>query len=485
MEIKLPKLKKIDSTKSIKKKKKILLLSDDLRMHSGIGTMSREFVMGTCHMYDWVQIGAAVKHPEHGKIINISEDIKKQTGVADASVKVYAHTGYGTPQVLQEIMNVEKPDAILHFTDPRFWGWLYSIEHEIRQNIPLMYYNIWDDLPYPHWNESAYASCDLLMNISRQTNNIVKNVLKQEPKPEWAVQWVAHGINQKHFHPITELHPTWAEYDKFVKNFKMNKIDFIVFWNNRNIRRKQPGDVILSFKHFCDQLPKEKAERCALLMHTQISDGNGTDLAAVKNALCPDYKVIFSDKAVNTKDLNFYYNMADITVNIASNEGFGLSHAESLMTGTPIVNNVTGGLQDGCRFEDENGDWIEFTTDFPSNHDGTYKKHAKWVKPVFPANRSLQGSPATPYIFDDRCDFRDVAEAIKYWYDMDKVEREEYGMAGHNWASGNESNYSAKRMSDRFIECIDECLEKWTKRKKFTMYKVEQKKKIEKPGVIV
>jgi hypothetical protein len=40
METKLPKLRKIDSTKSIKKKKKILLLSDDLRMHSGIGTMS-------------------------------------------------------------------------------------------------------------------------------------------------------------------------------------------------------------------------------------------------------------------------------------------------------------------------------------------------------------------------------------------------------------------------------------------------------------
>jgi hypothetical protein len=114
-------------------------------------------------------------------------------------------------------------------------------------------------LPYPHWNESAYASCDLLMNISRQTNNIVKNVLKQEPKPEWAVQWVAHGINQKHFHPITELHPTWAEYDKFVKNFKMNKIDFIVFWNNRNIRRKQPGDVILSFKTFCDSITKRKS----------------------------------------------------------------------------------------------------------------------------------------------------------------------------------------------------------------------------------
>jgi hypothetical protein len=45
-EIKLPKLRKIDPNKP--KKKKILLLSDDLRMHSGIATMSREFVMGTC-----------------------------------------------------------------------------------------------------------------------------------------------------------------------------------------------------------------------------------------------------------------------------------------------------------------------------------------------------------------------------------------------------------------------------------------------------
>ena len=46
------------------KKKKILLLSDDLRMSSGVGTMSREFVLGTLKHYDWVQIGGAIKHPE-------------------------------------------------------------------------------------------------------------------------------------------------------------------------------------------------------------------------------------------------------------------------------------------------------------------------------------------------------------------------------------------------------------------------------------
>ena len=137
-QIKLPKLRKIDPNKP--KKKKILLLSDDLRMHSGIGHMSKEFVLGTVDKYDWVQLGAAVKHPEHGKIADISNDVQKTTGVEDASVKIYPHTGYGNAQVLQEILNIEKPDAILHFTDPRFWGWLYNIEHGLRQQIPLMYF---------------------------------------------------------------------------------------------------------------------------------------------------------------------------------------------------------------------------------------------------------------------------------------------------------------------------------------------------------
>ena len=219
-------------------------------------------------------------------------------------------------------------------------------------------------------------------------------------------------------------------------------------------------------------------------MHTQPVDENGTDLYAVKNALCPDYKVIFSDKPVDNKMMNFFYNLADVTINIGSNEGFGLSGAESLMAGTPIINNVTGGLQDHCRFEDENGNWIEFDTEFPSNHNGKYKKCGKWAYPVFPSNRSLQGSPQTPYIFDDRVDFKDVANGIKYWYDMDSDTRKSYGITGHEWVSGNESNMSARRMGDRFIECINTCLEKWKPRKRFTTYKIEQAKKFEKVGVL-
>jgi hypothetical protein len=483
-QLQLPKLRKVDPNKP--KKKKILLLSDDLRMHSGIATMSREIVINTCKEYDWVQLGAAIQHPEHGKIIDMSAEVAKITSVNDASVKIYAHDGYGNPHVLNELLRIEKPDAILHFTDPRFWIWLYQIEHEIRQQLPLMYYNIWDDLPYPHWNEPYYESCDLLMNISRQTQNIVKNVLRRNPKEDWAVQWVPHGINENVYFPITlESTPIGEEFKTFEKQFKeQNGVDFIVFWNNRNIRRKQPGDVMLAYARFCDSLPKEEASRCALLMHTAIVDDNGTDLMAVKNAVCPDYKVIFSNQPIDDKTMNFFYNMADVTVNIASNEGFGLSGAEAIIAGCVVINNVTGGLQDHCRFQDDDGDWIEFTTEFPSNHTGRYKQCGQWAKPVFPTNRSLQGSPMTPYIFDDRCNFEDVAVAIREWYDTPKEKRKAAGKIGSDWMRSNESNMSARRMGERFIECINTCFANWKPRNKYTLMKVEPAKKLENVGIL-
>ena len=90
----------------------------------------------------------------------------------------------------------------------------------------------------------------------------------------------------------------------------------------------------------------------------------------------------------------------------------------------------------------------------------------------------------TPYIFDDRVDYRDVAEAIKYWYDIPKVQREDFALEGREWVLGDESNMSAFGMSKRMSESIEECFEKWTPRKRFISYKVEQEKQITKPGVI-
>ena len=142
-------------------KKKILMMSDDLRMHSGVAIMSKEIVLNSLKKYDWVQLGGAIKHPEEGKIIDMDEAVRVETGVTDACLKIYPTADYGNPDLLRQIMDAEKPDAILHYTDPRFWNWLYQMEHEVRQMIPIFYYNIWDDLPYPRWNENFYETVGL------------------------------------------------------------------------------------------------------------------------------------------------------------------------------------------------------------------------------------------------------------------------------------------------------------------------------------
>lgn len=158
-------------------KKTILLLSDDLRMSSGIATMSKEIVFGTLDKYNWVQLGAAIDHPDQGKEFDMNDDVRKLTGVKDAELRLIPWAGYGDANVLRQLMMKFRPDAILHFTDPRYFKWLYEIEAEIRENIPILYYTIWDDLPDPNYNSSYYASCDGLFCISRQTYGIVNRVI--------------------------------------------------------------------------------------------------------------------------------------------------------------------------------------------------------------------------------------------------------------------------------------------------------------------
>ena len=462
-------------------KKKIMLLSDDLRMSSGVGTVSKNFVLGTLDKYDWVQVGGAIKHPEEGKVVDMNDSVRKDTGVEDAHLKIYPISGYGNQELLRQIMNIEKPDAILHYTDPRFWRWLYEMEHELRQHIPIFYYNIWDDWPTPRYNEFFYESCDLIMNISKQSHAIVKDAWRTNPPEDWQLTYVPHGIPEDKFYSIGELDvKEWHELQEYRKVVLRNKEkDFIIFWNNRNIRRKLPSDVILAYKTFCDMLPKEQSDKCLLLMHTAPVDQNGTDLPEVVRNICPDYEVIFSHKKLEDKQLNFLYNIADITINIASNEGFGLGTAEALMAETPIVVNVTGGLQDQCGFKIK-GKHVthEDYSEIHSFHDDKKWKDnpdltwGEWVKPVWPATRSLQGSIPTPYIFDDRPRWDDTADRLKEWYDTSKEERKQAGEIGREWMLKEEIGMSCKLMCSRFIRDMDLAFSKWTPRKRFTLYKV-------------
>ena len=458
-------------------RKKILLLCDDIRMHSGIATMAREIVVGTSHHFNWVNLGAAINHPEVGKGFDISQEVNKLTGIDDSDVKVLPNNGYGDAMQIRSLIQTERPDAIFIFTDPRYWIWLFEIEREIRNQIPLFYLNIWDDLPTPLYNKSYYESCDLLMAISKQTKNINEIVLGKSAKDK-IIKYVPHGINDKHFFPIREGHENFGLLQEFRKNmFGEKEIDFVVVFNSRNIRRKSPGDVILSYKLFCDMIGEEASKKCALVMHTQAVDENGTDLYAVREALCDDHvNVFFSQNKLDTPQMNLLYNVADVGLLITSNEGWGLSLTETMMSGRMIIANVTGGMQDQMRFEHD-GKWIDFTPDFPSNHRGTVKDCGDWAVPVFPSNISLVGSVPTPYIFDDRCAPEDVAKAICEVYDMPKEEREAKGLLAREWVTSDESGMSARQMCENVIDAMNESFEKFTPRERFEVHKITDRPK--------
>jgi glycosyltransferase involved in cell wall biosynthesis len=451
-------------------KKKILLLSDDLRMSSGVATMSKHLVLGTAHKYDWVQLGAAITHPEKGKIFDVSEDVKKITGIEDANVKIIPSEGYGNADMIRQLLMMEQPDAILHFTDPRYWIWLYDIEHEIRQTVPLLFYHIWDDLPDPKYNRDYYESCDWIGCISKQTYGITNRVWNWDKEKHWIhpknwqISYVPHGINSDVYKPCVV--PT--EFKKSI--FGDKEYDFIVFWNNRNIRRKQPIETILAFNEFRKSLPKEKQDKVCYVMHTQPIDENGTDLFKVVEHCAPDSNIFFTNRRMSDEEVNWLYNLADVTINVASNEGFGLATAESVMAGTPIIINVTGGMQDQCGFRDKETDKL-FTADDYIKVGSLHKKDweqkvtwGNWVTPIWPV-RSAVGSVPTPYIFDDRIDYEEIVPKLKWWYSLGREKRKEFALQGREWMMG-EGNLSHTYMCQSLIDGIESTFENWKPRKK-------------------
>lgn len=328
----------------------------------------------------------------------------------------------------------------------------------------------------------------MLNNIQFTGNKYDQSTLNQKV----LLDYIPHGIDDKVFKLISidepgntikrktkdgkELEMTEFEdmLDFKKKVFHGQEYDFVILFNSRNIRRKMPGDIILAYQKFWEMLPEDKQDKVVLLMHTNVVDENGTDLIAVKKSVAPKAHIIFSNDKLEIRLMNFLYNVSDVTINMASNEGYGLSTAESLMTETPIIVNVTGGLQDQCGFVDENNKFLDpdehFNEKWGSNHDAKYKKHGSWVKPLFPTNRALVGSPRTPYIFDDRCDWLDAANALKYWYDIGDVERRKFGKIGRKFMQ--DTGMTAKKMGSRFINYIDNSINNFKPKKRFTIYEM-------------
>ena len=104
------------------------------------------------------------------------------------------------------------------------------------------------------------------------------------------------------------------------------------------------GTIVHWFKKFSEKVGKENV---CLIMHTDPNDPYGQPLEHLMHHFGANSgEIKFSKQKLDMQKLGALYNIADCTINVSDAEGFGLATLESLSCGTPIIVNMTGGLQE-------------------------------------------------------------------------------------------------------------------------------------------
>ena len=413
------------------KKIKILTISDHPLLPSGVGTQTKYVIQAllSTGKFKVISLGGAIKHPSY-------EPARTEEHGDDWII--FPVDGYGNQDIIRNAITSHKPDILWFMTDPRFYEWLWDFEDEIRSVIPMVYYHVWDNYPLPKFNKPFYSSNDVIATISKVTSDIVQRVA-----PEVEEHHIPHAVNPTVFHK----HKNPQEVALIRKIRQDNNLEgkFVAFWNNRNARRKMSGSVVWWWKAFCDEVGHDNA---TLIMHTDVNDPNGQPLEFLAHELGLNKgQLTFSKEKVQPQHLALYYNVADVTINIADAEGFGLATLESLSCGTPVVLTKTGGLQ-----EQVTDGEIEFGVG------------------IEPTSRAVIGSLQVPYIYEDRINEDVFVAALKKMYDMSKEERDRLGELGSEFVR---KNYSFEQFNKQWIDLMLKVHEEhgsWENRKNYNSW---------------
>ena len=358
---------------------KVLVLSDHALSTSGVGTQTRHLIEGLLKKGCWSfrQFGAALKHNDYRTVV-VNEDFI-----------IKPIDGFGSPDLIRVTLATEKPDVLFIFTDPRFFTWLFEIEDEIKQVCPIVWWHVWDNYPFPNFNDEYYQATDLINCHSHMTYTMLK-----EHYPE-KVNFIPHALPSNLFFKIDKEKTL-----NFKKQlFGEDRADhFVGIWVNRNAKRKRPADLLRSWKLFLENLEERHGHRKAtLVMHTEPNDPEGPNLFRVTEMLGIQDNVYFSRDRLDFDKMNVLYNISDFCINTSYAEGFGLTTLEAMMTGTPIIAPKTGGL----------------TRQVVDHRDGTENGVACPVE-----LQTLVGSQSVPYIYEDYTSVKTFSNAMMKLYSM-------------------------------------------------------------------
>lgn len=412
---------------------KVLFLSDHPLVPSGVGIQAKYLIseLLKTERYKFLCLGGAIKHPDYG----LQQVAPEQFGAGNWMIQPV--DGHGDKALVRKALTEFKPDVLVFFTDPRFFYWLWEMEDEVRSVCPMVYWHVWDNDPHPEFNRPIYEATDHVVALSLKTFGLMQGLGLDSSR----YSYIPHAEPAELFKPLPEVDVMNARRQHLGK---LAEREFILFWNNRNARRKMTGDVVECFARLQRRVGRE---RCALMMHTSPTDQEGQDLHSVVHKFGVQDSFILSEDRVTPEQMNLMYNIADCTINISNNEGFGLGTLESLFAGTPICVNMTGGLQFQI------GDWWQGLTDFSDQDKLTKiarqrrKTHRWWGEPVFPAARNVVGSQTVPYIYDDRVNDEETAQALEKIFRMGRSARKKLGLEARDWTS---KEFSMDRLRNEF-----------------------------------
>lgn len=410
----------------MRKKRKILLLSDHALSTSGVGCQSRFLMDGLIQTGNWEvrQLGAAIKHENYEPVAVSPDFIIKPVD------------GFGNPDMIRQILVTEKPDVILLFTDPRFFLWLWEMEDEIHQVCPIAYWHVWDNYPLPDFNKVLYDSTDLINCHSYLTYNIVKEMCPDK------AGFIPHSLPENVFYELSESQKLEARRQVVGENMEDA---FIPLWINRNAKRKRPGDLIWAWRKFIDMLKFKQGddykEDAILFLHTEPDDPEGPNLYEVIKMMEVQDSVIISPDRVDFEKMNLIHNATDCCVNISYAEGFGLSTLEAMQCGNPIIATKTGGLtRQVVDHRDKTQNGVALDIDF----------------------RSVVGSQTVPYIYEDYASTDSIANAFLELYEMGKDGRNRLGQKAKKYV---ESEFAYKDTVSAWNNSLNSLVDEWEKNK--------------------
>jgi len=400
-------------------KKTILLLSDHPLSTSGVGTQARWLINGLINTgkYSFRCFGGAVRHDNYETVVVNPDFIIKPTN------------GFGDKALLRKTLAQVRPDALMLFTDPRFFIWAWEMEEEIHQICPIVYWHLWDNAPWPEFNRALYESTDLINCINYPTYEMVS---KRFPEK---TNYIPHAVPSDLYEPISK-----EESSKFKTALlgKDRSDHFTALFVSRNARRKMPSDILVSWKMFLEELEKKYGHRNAtFLMHADPLDPEGANLYSVLDTLDIKDNVVFSKERIGFNEMKLLYNVCDTIVNRSCNEGFGLGTLEAMMCGKPIIALKTGGLTRQVE-NPETGEQYGIALE--------------------PEVKCLVGNQMVPYIYEDFVSHKTLADAFMKMYEMGPEERQRIGARA---AERVRKDYNLQNVVEDWDKTLTKTIEDW------------------------